>query len=142
MNEKERPQSRLMSENMAEVNTKRKLELLALARTRFSAERGLLSWMRTTVSLYTFGFSMILFYDYLKQQQKGNLVREDIYNLGIYLICAGIILLVPAIGQHVLRIRRAKELGMPILSRFSLPIGGATTFFLLGTTVLIAILLR
>jgi putative membrane protein len=142
MNEKEQPQSTLNGEKTAAANLTRELEILALVRTRFSSERGLLAWMRTSVSLFTFGFSMIKFFDFLELQQQGDQIPEDLYRLGIVLICVGIMILGPAVGQHVKRLRRAKELGMPTLSRFSLPIGAATTLFLIGATTLIAIVLR
>ena len=142
MNEKEQPQSTLNGAKTAAANLIRELEILALVRTRFSSERGLLAWMRTSVSLFTFGFSMIKFFDYLKRQQQGDQIPEGLYRLGIVVICVGIMILVPAVGQHVKRLRREKELGMPTLSRFSLPIGAATTFFFIGATILIAIVLR
>lgn len=142
MNEKEQPQSTLNAEKTAAANKISELETLAIVRTRFSSERGLLAWMRTSVSLFTFGFSIIKFFDYLKQQQQGDQNPEGLYRLGLVLICVGIMILAPAVVQHVQRLRRAKELGMPTISRFSLPIGAATTLFLIGATTLIAIVLR
>ena len=142
MNEKEKPQSTLNGEKAAAANIIRELEILSIVRTRFSSERSLMAWMRTSVSLFTFGFSIIKFFDYLKQQQQGDQIPEGPYRLGIVLICVGIMILAPAVVQHVHRLRRAKELGMPTFSRFSLPIGTATSLFLIGTTTLIAIVLR
>jgi len=142
MNEQEQPQLPLNGEKTAAANIIRELEILAIVRTRFSSERGLMAWMRTSVSLFTLGFSIVKFIDYLKQQQQGDQIPEGLYRLGLVLICVGIMILAPAVVQHVQRLRRAKELGMPTFSRFSLPILAATTLFLIGATTLIAIVLR
>ena len=140
--ENEKPQATLNGVKTAEESITEELETLAIVRTKLSSERSLMSWMRTSVSLFTFGFSIIKFFDYLKQQQQGDQIPDGAYWMGITLICVGIMILAPAVIQHVQRLRRAKKFGMPIFSRFSLPIGAATMLFLIGVTTLIAIVLR
>jgi putative membrane protein len=142
MNEKEKPQSTSDMEKTTAADIVRKLETLALVRTRFSSERGLLAWMRTSASLFTFGFSIIKFFDYLKKQQAGATFSEGPHRLGLALICVGLLVIVPAVVQHVRRFRRAKELGLPTISRFSLPIGAATSLFMIGSATLIGIVLK
>ena len=141
MKKKDQPQS-ILNNEQTESAIVRDLEILALVRTRFSSERSLLAWMRTSVSLFTFGFSIITFLDYLQKKQERVQFLEEPYKLGLILICVGILVLVPVVVQHVRRVRRAKELGMPTMSRFSLPIGAATALFVIGTATLIGIFLK
>ena len=105
-----------------------------------------MAWIRTSVSLFTFGFSITKFFNYLENQQKGTQFSEGPYLLGLALICLGIFSLVPAAIQHVGRLKRAKELGipigMPIISRFSLPIWATVALIVIGFTTFIGILLN
>jgi putative membrane protein len=96
-----------------------------------------MAWMRTSVSLFTFGFSIIKFIDYLGQRQAANQFSEGIYRLGFALVCLGILGLMIAVVEHVHRIRRAKELGLPTISRFSLPIAATVTLLLIGVATLL-----
>jgi putative membrane protein len=96
-----------------------------------------MAWMRTSVSLFTFGFSITKFIDYLGQRQEVTQFSEGIYRLGFVLVCLGILGLIFAGIEHVHRIRRAKELGLPTISRFSLPIAATVTLLLIGITTLL-----
>ena len=102
--------------------------------------------MRTSVSLYTFGFSITKFFNYLENQNEGTQFSEGPYLLGLGLICLGILSLVPAVIQHAGRLKRAKELGipmgMPIITRFSLPICATVALLVIGSTTFIGILLN
>jgi len=138
MKKKDQPQS-ILNNEQTESAIIRDLELLAMVRTKFSSERSLLAWMRTSVSVFTFGFTIIQFVDYLGKRQKDVQFLEEPYWLGLILICVGILVLVPAAVQHVRRFRRAKDLGMPTISGFSLPIGAATVLFVIGIVTLIGI---
>jgi len=87
MSEKEKTQSPLSNEQTGAAKIIRDLEILALVRTRFSSERSLMAWMRTSVSLFTLGFSITKFFDYLEGQQKGTQFSEGPYWLGLALSC-------------------------------------------------------
>jgi putative membrane protein len=143
MSENEKLQSPLNNQQKEEAKTKRALEILAIVRTRFSSERSLLSWIRTSVSLFTFGFSITKFMNYLENQHEGLQFSEGPYRLGLALIWIGILSIIPAVIQHVWRLNTAKELGipleMPIISRFSLPISVTLAFMVIGFTTLIGI---
>lgn len=146
MSENEKPQATLNTEQTEAAKIVRDLEILAIARTRFSSERSLMASMRTSVSLFTFGFSITKFFNYLENQQEGIQFSEGPYLLGLVLICLGILSLVPAVIQHAGRLKRAKELGipmgMPIISRFSLPICATVALLVIGFTSFIGILLN
>jgi putative membrane protein len=147
MSENEKPQVTLNNEQTEAAKIIRDLEILAIVRTRFSSERSLMASMRTTsVSLFTFGFSITKFFNYLENQQQGTQFSEGPYLLGLALICLGILSLVPAVIQHAGRLKRAKELGipmgMPIITRFSIPICATVVLLVIGFTTFIGILLN
>jgi len=142
MSEIERSQLPTENEQTKDTNIIKELEILAIVRTRFSSERSLMAWMRTSVSLFTFGFSITKFFDYLEQQQEGPQFSEGPHRLGLALIFLGILALVPAVVQHVRRLRRAKELGLPTISRFSLPIGATVALLVIGIATFIGIALN
>lgn len=146
MSEIEKSQMPLNNQQKEAAKIIRDLEILAIVRTRFSSERSLMAWIRTSVSLFTFGFSITQFFSYLENQQKGTQFSEGPYLLGQALILLGILSLVPAVIQHVRRLKRAKELGipmgMPIISRFSLPIWATVALLVIGFTTFIGILLN
>jgi putative membrane protein len=146
MNEVEKPQLPLSNQQTEAAKIMTDLEILAIVRTRFSSERSLMASMRTSVSLFTFGFSITKFFSYLENQQEGTQFSEGPYLLGLALICLGILSLVPAVLQHAGRLKRAKELGipigMPIITRFSLPISATVALLVIGFTTFIGILLK
>ena len=113
----------------------------ALVRTAFSSERSLLSWMRTSASLFSFGFAISKFFSYLEGQ-------EDLHfsagprRLGLALACLGVLVLVLAVIEHARRLRRMEELGLPTVSWFSFPIAAAVGLLAIGVTVLVGLGLR
>jgi putative membrane protein len=119
----------------------RTLGIYAFVRTAFSSERSLMAWMRTCVSLYTFGFSITKFLDYLEQQQQGVQFPPGLHRLGLALICLGIIGLVLGAVGHFRRLRKMERLGLPTVSLFSLPIGAAIALLVIGVAVLVSICL-
>jgi putative membrane protein len=114
----------------------------ALVRTMFSAENSMMAWVRTSVSLYAFGFSIITFFDYLGQQSDNNRTMTIPFVLGFALICIGIISLLLAMAEHKKVRVRLKELGLPSFSRYSLPIGSAIALLVIGSFALIAIIVH
>jgi putative membrane protein len=137
----EQTQSTLNNDQI-EAAIKKALETFAMVRTAFSSERSLMAWMRTSVSLFTFGFSITKFFDYLGQKQGSAQFSEGPSRLGLALICMGILLLSLGVIAHVRRLRRGKELGLPTISRFSLPIGAAVAILAVGIVTLIGISLN
>jgi len=115
------------------------LSVLALIRTAYTSERSLMAWIRTSVSLYTFGFSISTFIDYLIRQGGGIQVSPGLRRLGIVLIAMGIVALAFAMIEHSRRIRRMRRLGLPSTSRWSLPLAAATALQLIGLVTLIAL---
>lgn len=87
--------------------TDKKLELdqstaLAVARTRLAAERTLMSWIRMSFSMITFGFTILKFFQYLNEMQRITLPNQmtGSKHLGIFLILLGIASLIPGMVEH------------------------------------------
>jgi putative membrane protein len=130
-----------MTKEAEPAPTPRDLRLpAALVRTALSAEQTLMSWVRTSLSLFTFGFSIAQFFQYLAGQTEAGL-SENPRRLGIALILLGILTLILAIFEHVRTIRRLKEEGLPPDSRSPLPIGSAAALLVIGITALVSVFL-
>jgi putative membrane protein len=112
---------------------------LALVRTAFSSGRSLMSWIRTSVSLYGFGFSISKFIDYLELQQQGTHFSTGLRRLGIALICMGVVALALAMAEHWQRVRRMRALGLPPESPVLLPVAAAGVLIGIGLATLITL---
>jgi putative membrane protein len=141
MDEESRPQSSSAGEEAGSAGIIQRLELLALVRTAFSSERSLMAWVRTSASLFTFGFSITKFIAYLEAQRAGVQLSEGLHQLGFALICLGILALLLAVAEHVRRFRTMTELGLPPMSRVSLPIAAAVVVLVIGIASLIDIMM-
>ena len=116
-----------------------KLGIYALVRTALSSERSLMAWIRTSVSLYTFGFSITKFLEYLEKQQDATGSSTGLYRLGFVIIFIGILGLALAAVGHLQRLKKMKRLGLPTVSLISLPVVATTALVLIGVAVLISI---
>lgn len=111
----------------------------ALVRTAFSSEQSLMSWTRTSVSLFTFGFSIAQFFHYLQEQQGGTQLSSGPRRLGLALICLGILALVLAMIEHVHRLWKMQEQGLPRISQYLLPFGTALALLAIGIAALMSV---
>jgi len=60
-----------------------------------------MAWIRTSLSMISFGFSIYKFFQYLGESPAGvGLYRQGPRNLGRVMVLMGVLLLVPAIIQH------------------------------------------
>jgi putative membrane protein len=142
MNEKEEQQSPSESEYNETANAPRDLRLpAALVRTALSSEQTLMSWIRTALSLFTFGFSITQFFHFVEQQREGDQISSDPRRLGVALVSAGIVVLLFAMAEHVLRLRKMKEQGLPADSVSLLPIGSAVALLTIGMAAFVSILM-
>jgi putative membrane protein len=140
MNEKEKSQSTPAKKQAEEVKAPMDLRLLgALVRTAFSSEQTLMSWMRTSVSLFTFGFSIAQFFNYLGEQQGGAQLPAGPRRLGLALISLGILALVLAIVEHVHRLRTMQEQGLQRTTQYLLPFGSSAVLLAIGILALLSV---
>ena len=113
----------------------------ALVRTALSSEQTLMSWVRTSLSLSTFGFALAKFFQYLAGQADTPLAAGP-RRLGIALILLGVVVLVAAVIEHSLRIRGLKKQGLPADASSFLPLGSAGAMLAIGLTALLSVFLR
>ena len=75
---------------------------LALERTRLALDRTLMAWVRTAASLISFGFTIYKAFQYLQDQQGGNVIHRFLSprRFGMILIALGIGALALATLQH------------------------------------------
>ena len=139
MNEESKAQEVPNAERLRAAQTTRTLSDFALVRTALSSERSLMSGIRTSVSLYSFGFTIIKFVGYLERQAEGDQLSQGPRRLGFALICIGIVMLLFAAAEHLQRLAKMKQLGLPRVSRISLPVTAAAALFVIGTATLIGI---
>jgi inner membrane protein YidH len=128
-----------VNDKLQQPEVMRRLTVLALDRTAYSSDRSVMAWMRTSVSMYTFGFTITKFMDYLGEQEDGAGYAEGLGRLGLGLILIGILSLVLAIIEHLKRLRIMKRLGLEDPSRMHLPIVGAALLLGIGITTLIGL---
>jgi putative membrane protein len=83
---------------------------VALDRTRMAAERTLMAWVRTTLSMISFGFTIFKFFQYLQETGAPTRWRPEMpKNLGLFLVILGTGMLVLAIFQHGVFLKRLRE---------------------------------
>lgn len=139
MSRKQNPQVTHEKDSTTAADSSRDLILKsALVRTQLAAENTLLAWVRTSVSLYTFGFSITKFFAFLAQQQDIPKLSNGARRLGLALVCVGILALVFAIVEHIKVSRKLKELGLPI-TRLSLPVYTAAILLVIGVVTLVSV---
>ena len=114
---------------------------LAFVRTRVSFEQALMAWIRTCVSLYSFGFSMTKFFDYMEEKDGASEISQGPQRLGVALIVLGLVAILLAMVEHVYMLRELKKEGMPIIRRHSLPFGTAAALLIIGVLALLNIAL-
>ena len=81
-------------------------------RTRLSLERTLMSWVRTSVALIGFGFTIVQFFEHLHSEVVAPALRPEAPRyLGLALIAAGVLALLISTWQYrsVVRYLLSKE---------------------------------
>ena len=76
-------------------------DILALDRTRMAAERTLMAWLRTALSMIAFGFTIYKFLQAMQQQSAVPVLRpQSPRNVGLMIVGIGTFALVAACVQH------------------------------------------
>ena len=84
----------------------------AMTRTRMAAERTLMAWIRTSLSMISFGFTILKFFEFLRESQGplGVFKGERTRHLGLVLISLGTLILIPAVVQNRSLMKRVSAL--------------------------------
>ena len=71
-------------------------DVLAIHRTRMASERTLMGWVRTALSMITFGFTLYKFVQYVVGESPGKMVTRAhrIENVAVALVSIGVLSLV------------------------------------------------
>lgn len=86
-----------MSEQELKIN-----DQLAIDRTRLGAERSLMAWIRTALSMIAFGFTIYKFLQALHAQSPVPVLRPDApRNVGLLLVGIGTFAVAVAVIQHL-----------------------------------------
>ena len=113
---------------------------LALERTIQAEGRSLLAWVRTSLSLIGFGFTLFKFLQYVYQEGAKELMRPQTpRNIGMFLIITGTVPLLLAIIQYVRKIKQLGKKGRILLDPNFLAAG---VIFLLGSILTLTIVLK
>ena len=82
---------------------------LAVERSRMASERTLMAWIRTSLSMISFGFTIYKFFQYMKDTNTAiTWERSGPLNMGTALVILGTVLLVPATWQHWVFLRHLR----------------------------------
>lgn len=113
---------------------------LAIERTVRAADRTMLAFVRTSISMITFGFTLFKLLEALHKSGFTKLMRPRTpENIGIFLILGGT---VPLFFSMVQYLRTLKQMGGESKIYFNPVFQAATVVFALGLLLLISILLR
>jgi putative membrane protein len=129
-----------MSEELKKTST---TDELARERNRAAADRTLMAWIRTSLSLIAFGFSIGKIYDYLEKANPER-VLDPINSARIFgeaFIALGVFGLIAAIVQHRSIVKRIKNGEFVYTEHLPLAMITAIILTLIGLFGFVAVLL-
>jgi putative membrane protein len=86
---------------MTETPDLKLTDILAMDRTRMAAERNLMAWVRTALSMIAFGFTIYKFMQFMQERNTAAIVHPNApRNFGLLLIAIGTFAVIAACIQH------------------------------------------
>ena len=96
-----------MSEEVINLGELKLSDKLAVERTVMGADRTLLAWVRTSISVISFGFTVFKVLEVLQKTELGRVFRAHTpRNIGIFMILLGTLPLLLAMYQYQQTLRR------------------------------------
>jgi putative membrane protein len=116
---------------------------LGYERTRLAADRTLMAWIRTSVSLISFGFSIYKFFQYLQETNVASTALHHYAprNFGVALVIVGMFLLAVAMLDYYLFLKKLNRFAGQKF-QVSLTPAAAVILFIIGIMVLINLMFR
>jgi putative membrane protein len=114
---------------------------LALQRSFLAAERTLMAWIRTSISMIGFGFTLAKLFQSLAQSNvlirgpAGNVWTAE--GVGMVLISLGTFALIFAVFDHRRELKQLQAVGLE--ARFSLTLTVASVLAILGVMALVSL---
>ncbi|MET0582111.1 MAG: DUF202 domain-containing protein [Pseudoxanthomonas sp.] len=133
----EATQGKASTTSLAETRTS-----LALDRTNLALERTLEAWIRTTLSMISFGFTLGKLVQSKQDQQVAGIFGErtwSITSLAYFLVVVGVAALVAATVQHRIRVHALYKRGLP--RQFSVAVAVAIVVSVVGAFAFTALVL-
>jgi putative membrane protein len=85
------------------------VDILAMDRTRMAAERSLMAWVRTALSMITFGFTIYKFMQFIREEGQAAVAHPNApRNFALVLIGIGTFAVIVACVQHVKYVRTVR----------------------------------
>jgi putative membrane protein len=117
-------------------------DILALDRTRMAAERTLMAWVRTALSMISFGFTIYKFLQVIQEQDKLHVLRPQApRELGLTLTGIGTFAVIIACVQHWNYIKKLRP-DQPYKLWRDLTFIVACLIAILGLLIFVSIILR
>ena len=118
---------------------------MASFRTQLALDRTTLAWVRTTLTMASFGFGMVAFFRSRQEQSpspESIRLHQGAIRMGTALILLGIVAMVLAGLSHWFTLRRLRRGESPVLSQWPLSITVAMLSAVLGLAGLWALFVR
>lgn len=103
--------------------------------TKLALDRTTLAWVRTTLTMASFGFGMVAFFCSLQQRSPSAetaRLHQGAIHFGVALLVLGILAMMCAGLSHWFTLRRLRRGEAPVLSPWPLSIAVAMLFFIIG----------
>jgi putative membrane protein len=103
--------------------------------TKLALDRTTLAWVRTTLTMASFGFGMVAFFRSLQQgspSAETARLHQAAIHFGVALIVLGILATIGASLSHWFTLRRLRRGEAPVLSQWPLSIAVALLFSIIG----------
>jgi putative membrane protein len=103
--------------------------------TKLALDRTTLAWIRTTLTMASFGFGMVTFFRSLQQgapSAETARLHQGAIHFGVALIVIGITAMLCASLSHWFTLRRLRRGETPVLSQWPLSITVALLFTIIG----------